>query len=146
MKQLLPVLVLAALVPALAQEREVPKDSSRLTLRGCAKGRTFIVGERREDSAANASVRPGQRFRLNGPKKLLDDIKARERTMVEITGLVRKSQVNGPGGIAAAGGRVRIGGGTPQAPMGNPATSVRYDEATIDVEGYRSLLEECDLR
>ena len=146
MKPYLLFLAIFVAATAVAQEREVPKDSERLTLRGCAKGRAFIVGERTEDASVNVSVRPGQRFRMNGPKKILNDIKARERTMVEITGLVRKSQVSGPGGVSVAGGRVRIGGGVPQAGMGNPATSVRYNEATIDLEGYRSLPEPCDLK
>jgi hypothetical protein len=75
---------------ASAQERDVPKDSERLSLRGCARGRTFIVAPRSEHEPVRSDVEPGRRFRLSGPKKILDDIKAREVSMIEVTGLVRK--------------------------------------------------------
>ena len=39
--------------------------------------------------------------------------------MIEVTGLVRKAALKGPGGIAIAGGRVRIGAGMPQSPTGD---------------------------
>jgi hypothetical protein len=138
--------VLLASVPLVAQEREVPKDSARLAIPGCARGRTFIVSERpeHEPMRSSADVEPGRRFRLNGPKKVLNDIKLREAMMLEITGLVRKSQVGGPGGIAVAGGRIRIGGSVPRDPLyTDPARDPRYSEVVIDVEGWRALGESC---
>jgi hypothetical protein len=134
-------LVVLCSVALPAQEREVPKDSARLVLQGCAKGRTFIVGPRTEHSPGNLEIEPGRRFRLNGPKKILDEIKKREATMVEVTGLVRKSQLAGPGGIAIAGGRIRLGGALPQDR--NPARNPAYNEVVIDLEGWRSLAESC---
>jgi hypothetical protein len=130
-----------------AQEREVPKDSERLSIRGCARGRTFIVAPRSEHEPIRSDVEPGRRFRLSGPKKILDDIKAREVSMLEVTGLVRKSQVGGPGGVAIAGGRIRIGGGMPRAPIySDPRRDAMYDEVVIDVESFRPLAEECPNR
>jgi hypothetical protein len=136
--------VLLAFLPLTAQEGqegEVPKDSARLVLQGCARGRTFIVGPRTEHAPGNLEVEPGRRFRLNGPKRILDEIKKREATMVEVTGLVRKSQVSGPGGISIAGGRIRIGGATPQDR--NPTRNPAYNEVVIDLEGWRSLADAC---
>jgi hypothetical protein len=127
------------------QERQVPKDSARISIQGCAKGRTFIVGPRSEHSPGNLEIEPGRRFRLNGPGKILDEIKKREGTMVEVTGLVRKGQLGGPGGVSIAGGRIRIGGALPQA--GNdPTRNAAYNEVVIDVEGWRSLPESCPAR
>ncbi len=127
-------------LPLFTQEREVPKDSSRLVLQGCARGRTFIVGPRTEHAPGTLEIAPGRRFRLNGPKKILDDIKRRERTMVEVTGLVRTSQLAGPGGVSIAGGRIRIGGALPQDT--NPTRSAAYTEVVIDLEGWRSMPQE----
>ena len=123
------------------QEREVPKDSTRLVLQGCARGRTFIVGPRTEHAPGNLEIEPGRRFRLNGPKEVLQEIRKREAMMVEVTGLVRKSQVSGPGGISIAGGRIRLGGALPRDT--GPTRSAAYNEVVIDLEGWRALAEPC---
>ena len=146
------VLLAAAVVVAFssltgAQERDVPKDSERLSLRGCARGRTFIVAPRSEHEPVRSDVEPGRRFRLSGPKKVLEEIKAREVTMIEVTGLVRKSQVGGPGGVAIAGGRIRIGGGMPRDPIySDPRRDPMYNEVVMDVESFRPLTDECPSR
>ena len=59
--------------------------------------------------------------------------------MVEITGLVKKSDMAGPGGVTFMGGRVRIGGTTPRDPMRDPM----YNQVVIDVEGYQLLPDAC---
>jgi hypothetical protein len=140
------LVVLAATVSG--QEREVPKDSVRLAVPGCVDGRTFIVMRRERAEPVDGEVQPGRRFRLNGKKELLKEMNTQKATMVEVTGLVRRSQVNQTG-IPVAGGRVRIGGGQPQAPLGGgPGTgrSAMYDEAVFDVESWRSLPDECPSR
>jgi hypothetical protein len=85
----------------------------------------------------------GLKIRLEGNKKVLDGIKAREGSMVEITGLMKQSDVVQPG-VGLAGGRVRI---TPVMPNGRgvgrdpgPPTPV------IDVEAYRLLNASCPKR
>jgi hypothetical protein len=147
--QVLAAAVLAVVSSSLAgaQERDVPKDSERLSLRGCARGRTFIVAPRSEHEPVRSDVEPGRRFRLSGPKKILDDIKAREVSMLEVTGLVRKSQVSGPGGVAIAGGRIRIGGGVPRDPIySDPRRDPMYNEVVMDVESFAPVTEECPSR
>jgi hypothetical protein len=145
MKQILIAgMVVAVGAAVAAQEREVPKDSARVTLQGCASDRTFIVGPRSEDQPGTLEVDPGRRFRLNGPKKILDEIKKRQSRTVEVTGLIRKNDVQGSQGIPVLGGRVRIGGaGVPRSPMGDPARDPAYNQVTIDVESWRELPGNC---
>jgi hypothetical protein len=133
----------AALVGAQERERDVPKDSERISIPGCARGRNFIVGARPEHEPVRSDIEPGRRFRLSGPKKVLDDIEAREAYMVEVTGLVRKGQLAGPGGISIAGGRVRIGGQQPRVGMGDTRRDPMYNVVVLDVESWRALAEEC---
>jgi hypothetical protein len=144
---LLTAAVLAgAALAAQEREREVPKDSERISIPGCARNRTFIVGEPAEHEPVRSDIAPGRRFRLNGPKKLLDEIRLRQAYMVEITGLVRKGQLAGPGGVSIAGGRIRIGGQQPQVGLGDPTRQVPYNEVVIDVESWRPLSEACPER
>lgn len=143
------VILLAGMLAAgtgvlLAQEREVPKDSARVTLRGCASGRAFVVGARVEDQPGTLEIEPGRRLRLSGKRQALDEIRKRERMMVEITGLIKKADV-AQQGIAIAGGRIRIGGAMPQSPTGGGAMrrDPSQDPAVFDVESYRPLPESC---
>jgi hypothetical protein len=127
-----------------AQERPVPGDSARVAIPGCAKGRAFVVAETPEHEPTQVDIAPGRRFRLSGPKEILDDIKKHEGRLIEVTGLVRKAALKGPGGIGIAGGRVRIGGGAPVSPTGDPTRSLQgYEQPVLDVEGWRQLGENC---
>ena len=140
------VLACGVVVQAQDQERKVPSDSERVAIPGCSKDRTFIVAVTPEHEPVRSEIAPGRRFRLSGPRKLLDEIKAREGRFIEVTGLVRKADLAGPGGIAIAGGRVRIGPGRPQDPIGGSRPDVGYSQAVIDVEGWRQLADECPSR
>jgi hypothetical protein len=148
MRQLTWVLVGVAMATGavVAQDKKVPADSEELSLPGCSKGRTFIVSEGPEHEPRQVAVAPGRRFRLEGPKDVLDDIKRREGRLVEVTGLVRKSQVAGPGGIPIAGGRIRIGGPMPRSPMSDPARDPAYNQAIMDVSSWRLLDGTCTKR
>src|SRR6185503_19406908 len=99
-----PTMFLVFSVSALAaQEPSVPKDSALVSINGCAKNGVFTVGERREDQPGTLEIQPGRRFRLNGPKALLNEIKAHRRTVMQVTGLIRKADVMPPQGISVAG-------------------------------------------
>lgn len=141
------LLAVVITAPLSGQEREVPKDSVRLTIPGCVEGRTFIVMRRDRPEPIDVEVQPGRRFRMNGKKDLLKDMQSQKATMIEVTGLVRRSQVT-ERGVSVAGGRVRIGGGQPQAPMGGGGVgqSAYYNEAILDVESWRSLPDSCPAR
>ena len=150
MRQLLPAIALLASGGLLvAQEREVPKDSARITVTGCTRGRTFIVTAREGHEPTSGELAPGRRFRLSGDKDMLRDIENREGSMVEVTGLVRRAELAGPGGVTTGGGRIRIGGGAPQAQVGGShsrAPTGAVTDAVLDVEGYTRLLEPCPSR
>src|SRR4051812_29581664 len=96
--------------PLLGQERKpVPKDSARVSIPGCTKGYIFTAGRRTADEPGSVSVPEGMHFRMNGPKKLIAEIKAQEGSMIELTGLTKRGQF-GPDGVNVGGG-VRIGPG-----------------------------------
>lgn len=127
-----------------AQEKPVPKDSSRLTVAGCAYDRLFIVDISPEHELSGTPLKPGRRLRLSGPKKLLEEIKARKGSVVELTGLMRKSDLIEQG-IGLAGGTVRImPGRSPIGATGGPNANVT--QAVIDVEAWRLLNAPCQDR
>jgi hypothetical protein len=75
----MPLIVIALLFISgsvlFAQEKKVPKDSSRVSIPGCAKGRTFIVAQAPEHEPVRSDVESGRRFRLSGSKKVLNEIR-----------------------------------------------------------------------
>jgi hypothetical protein len=143
MKYLFPVLTLAAVVGVSAQERKVPKDSTRVSIPGCSKGSAFVVTASPEAERTSTEVVTGRRFRLAGPKDVLTEIKKREGTIIEVTGIVKNSDLK-ESGIRLGGGRVRIGGANPQDPIsGGPGRAPMSGVAILDVEGWRPLGESC---
>src|SRR5260370_14983094 len=90
-----------------AQEKKpVPKDSIRVSIPGCTKGYIFTAGRRTIDEPGSVSVPEGTHFRMNGPKKLVGEIKTQEGKMIEITGVTMKGQYL-PGGVSV-GGCIRV--------------------------------------
>jgi hypothetical protein len=130
---------------ASGQERPVPSDSERVSIPGCARNRSFVVMRRAGAETVRSDVEPGRRFRLNGPKDVLEEIRRQQRNYVEITGLVRKAQLHQRGGISLGGGRVRVGGGpvNRDPTQSDPRRDPRYNEVVIDVESWRPLPEPC---
>ena len=133
-------------VLAAQETKPVPKDSVRVYLTGCTKGRVFTAGPRMEDPPSNLEIREGTHLRMNGPKKLMEEIKAHEGSsmMVGITGLVKKGQY-APGGVSIGGG-VRIG---PVPSPSGPSVGISnsgVEQASIDVEGVRPVAGRCPLR
>src|SRR5688500_16497058 len=99
MRLLAPLLVVlaAGALPAAPERDTVPKDSTRLSMRGCTKDRVFTAAAQPEHEPVGADIAEGRRFRMSGPRRILDEIKSREGRMVEVTGLVRKNALAGPG-------------------------------------------------
>jgi hypothetical protein len=139
------VLLSSAFLAAQEQAR-VPKDSARIAIPGCSRDRVFVVADAPNHEPVGTRLEPGRRFRLAGKRELLDAIKAREGTMVEVTGLVRKADLEGSGGVRLFGGRVRIGGAQPQAPLSDVQRNSTYAEVVLDIESYRMLTESCPSR
>ena len=130
--------------PLVAQEeKRVPKDSVRVSVPGCTKGYVFTAGRRTADQPGSVDIPEGMHLRMNGPKKIIAEIKAREGSMIEITGLMKKGQY-GPAGVGIGGG-VRITPG-PAPGGGSLATTANTSQITIDVEGWRPSLGDCPSR
>ena len=137
------VAIAALLSPLFAQEqRPVPKDSERLSISGCAHGRVFTVGRDPNHETRGFELAEGMKLRLEGNKKVLGEIKAHEGSMVEITGLMKKSEVVQPG-VGVAGGRIRI---TPVMPNGGTSPNPGPPTPVIDVEAYQLLNTSCGKR
>jgi hypothetical protein len=120
----------------------VPKNSVRVSIPGCTKGQIFTAGRRTEDQPGSVDIPEGMHLRMNGPKKMMAEIKAREGSMIEITGLMRKGQY-GPAGVGIGGG-VRIAPGSP--PTAGMSPSANVSQIMIDVEGWRPTVGECASR
>jgi hypothetical protein len=143
-----PTVIIAAIAllsgRLMAQEpRSVPKDSVRVSIPGCTKGYIFTAGRHTQDEPGSVSVPEGMHFRMNGPKKLIAEIKAQEGSMVEITGVTRRGQYK-PDGVGIGGGvRVSPGPGfTGGSSPGSPVAS----QIGIDVEGWRPVAGGCPSR
>ena len=133
----------AALGEARTQERPVPKDSTRLSIAGCARGRVFTVGRDPSHESRGFELAEGMKLRLEGQKKILEEIKARESSMVELTGLMKQSDTMQPG-IGLAGGKTRV---TPVMPSPRgPAYDPGPPMPVIDVESWRLLNSSCAKR
>lgn len=134
--------VVAAAVVAAAQTetKPVPKDSERVSVAGCSKGYMFTAGRRAEDQAGSG-VPEGMHLRMNGPKKLINEIKAHEGSRVEITGLVKKGQFAQEG--VPLGRGVRIGPGPSSGGGGVMLGVGGTTPVMIDVEGWRQLAGDC---
>ena len=127
--------------PIAAQEtKPVPKDSVRGSIAGCTKGYVFTAGPRTSDQVGRLDVPEGMHLRMNGPKKLMAEIKAHEGSMIEITGLMKKGQYNQTG--INVGGGVRITPGSSPA-AGRPAATIA-SPSYIDVESWHPIEGNCD--
>jgi len=124
---------------SIAQEtKPVPKDSVRVAIPGCTKGYVFTAGPRTLEEPGNFEIREGMHLRMNGPKKLMSEIKAHEGSMIEIVGLMKKGQYNDGVNI---GGGVRVSPG-PTGPSGR-FPSPAANQIQIDVEGWRQIDGAC---
>ena len=139
---LIAIMVISAVAAGAQEPKKVPKDSVRVTVPGCTKGYVFTAGAKKEDQVSRNGVPEGIHLRMNGPKKMINDIKVHEGSMVEITGLMKKGQY-GQDGVGIGGG-VRVMPGT-TSPGGRPSYSAA-GQNFIDVEGWRIALGSCPSR
>jgi len=127
-----------------AQEHKpVPKDSMRVSIPGCTKGYIFTAGRRTLDEPGSVSVPEGMHFRMNGPKKLIAEIKAQEGSMIEIIGITKRGQYK-PDGVGIGGG-VRVSPGSGSTGVSLPGSPVA-SQISIDVEGWRPVEGRCPSR
>jgi len=126
------------------EEKKVPKDSVRVSIPGCSKGYVFTAARRTSDEPGSADIPEGMHLRLNGPKKLMNEIKAHEGQLIQITGLMKKGQYMPGVGI---GGGVRVmPGGSPTGGGSMSSSPMMASPPSIDVEGWRPAAGECSSR
>jgi hypothetical protein len=125
---------LAVAAPHAQEPKPVPKDSARVSIPGCSKGYIFTAAARTVNEAgSNTDIPEGTHLRMNGPKKLINEIKAHEGQMIQLTGLMKIDQL--PTGGVNLGGGVRVGAGAPVGGMPGPSGGQNF----IDVEGWRTI-------
>lgn len=130
-----------------AAEKPVPSDSVRLTVVGCLRGRS-LVSVKAAEADATSGIPPGIRFNLTGPKDLMKDVKAYDRQLVQVTGLVLKGALQKQGSGLPLDGKGRVVlGPSPMAqnPMlgGDPRSGSGAMSATMDVSGVRRMDGSC---
>ena len=137
-------IVAAAVVAVAAQapqeKKPVPKDSVRVALAGCTKGYVFTVGARMGDVVNGINIPPGTHLRMNGPKKLINDIDAYKSSMVAITGLMKKGQFDQTG--VNLGG-IRLVPAPANTPPGGTTPGLVGQPPQIDVEGWTTTTGAC---
>jgi len=134
------ICVASSVLVAQETSKPVPKDSLRVFVTGCTKGSVFTAGPRTEDPPSNPEIREGMHLRMNGPKKLIAEIKAHEGSVVGVTGLMKKGQY-GPGGVSIGG--VRIGPASPPGSSRGIVGDPGVEQAFIDVESWRPMPGRC---
>jgi hypothetical protein len=138
------VLTLAAGVAA-AQEKK-SSDSTEIVTTGCIKGRVFTAMDNPDEQGQvmrGRSVR-GRSFRIAGKRDVLDDVKRHDGHFVEVTGLVRTSDLDGAGpGMRIGGTNVTIGV-TPMDPTRPTGTQQSLSNVVVmDVTAVRFVAESC---
>jgi hypothetical protein len=145
-------LVLAGVLatPAPAQETKKPDDrSAEVVLRGCGNGRV-LVPMLIEGNVPTPVALIGRPVRLNGKRALIREIEKQKSRLIEVTGLVRRSDMQPEGPSTVVGNtRVTVGGSSPTSrdplradPMRQAMTSVVH----MDVTGFRVLEDACPAR
>ncbi len=131
-----------------AQEKPVPKDSSRITVSGCLKGKSLLIAIPRPGAEpVTGPVDRGSRLRLVGKKELLNEIRAHKENLVEVTGLAKISALSpaNQGVPIGMGGKIRIGGGPPNRDptQSDALRDPLANEIVLDAESWRPLPEAC---
>ena len=145
MRVLIAAVVALATAAVAGQEKPLPNNEVRVAIPGCAYNRTFISGTAPAGEPVG-SIAEGRRFKMSASKDLLASITRQAPAMIEITGRIRRTDLDDTRGLPLGGG-VRVGGGRPQAPtssVGRPA--IGYTEVQIDVESFRLLPDSCPRR
>jgi hypothetical protein len=140
---------LLAAVPLVAQQetqekpaKPVPKDSIRVVIDGCVKGRVLRAADVRkvDETASGLSIR-SKTFRLEGKKDAMKGVKEVDGDRAEVIGLIKKAALIEPG-MSVMGGRVRIGTGSTGGPSSLPDPA--QDVVVLDVETVQAIGGTCD--
>jgi hypothetical protein len=130
------------------QEKPVPKDSTRITVSGCLKGKSLLIAIPRPGAEpVSGPLDRGSRLRLIGKKELLNEIRGHKDYLVEITGLAKISSLSpaNQGIPIGMGGKIRLGGGPPNRDptQSDPLRDPLANEIVLDTEAWKPLPEAC---
>jgi hypothetical protein len=121
------------------EKSRVPDDSVELTVVGCLKGRAFTTVTRRDVDVERGPYVGERTFRLNGKREVMDEVKRRNRQLVEVIGVVKRSALDDKG---VTSGRVSITGGSPVAGSGRVPTGAD-NVPVMDVTSVRPRAGSC---
>jgi hypothetical protein len=138
------LLAVSVALVAAQETKPVPKDSLRISIPGCAKNAVFTTARRTVDEPGTIDVAEGVHMHMNGPKKVMSEIKAHQASMIEITGIVRRNDLD-PGGVSLGKG-IRIQPGPTPSGGGSVGGLPLIDQVQIDVESWRQIPGECRSR
>jgi hypothetical protein len=112
----------------------VPADSIELGIIGCLKGRVLSASEVRQTDVQSGPPIRARSFRLAGKGDLMKEVKRQNEHIVEVTGIVKRSDLNSRG--VKIGRRVVVGGGSPVA-GGNTRQDPADNVVVMDITSVR---------
>ena len=110
-------LALAVMLSAAPQQtpqeerRKIPKDSAEVVVHGCLKGRVLAADQARKTDVESGPPLTKHTFRLAGKKDMMKTVKEADGQFVEVTGLVKKTDLASPSGVRIGNTRIVVGGG-----------------------------------
>ena len=129
-------------VAAGAQEgKRIPDDSVELTVIGCLKGRVLTTRPAREVDVQSGPNVGERTFWLNGKRDVMAEVKKRSRHLVEVVGVVKRSDLDDKG---VKTGRIAVSGGPPVAGTGRPTTGAE-NVPVMDVSAVRVRGTSCEV-
>jgi hypothetical protein len=121
------------------EKPKIPKDSIELTVVGCLTGRALKTVSNRQADVESAPFVGERTFRLAGKKELMNEVKRQNGHLVEVVGVVKRSDLD-ERGIKA--GRVTIAGGPPVAST-HQIPSAADNVAVMDATSIRMRSSSC---
>jgi hypothetical protein len=128
------------------ETKSVPSDSVEIATTGCLKGRVFTATEPPEDNMRKGPNVTGRSFRLAGPKDLMSIVKEHDGDLVQIVGIIRRSDA-GPTGPSARIGNTKVTIGAPRSgdPMQSARQPISDGIAVMDASSVRFLSDTCPI-
>ena len=128
------------------ETKPVPSDSVEIATTGCLKGRVFTATEPPEENMRKGPNVTGRHFRLNGSKELMNLVKQHDGDLVQVVGLVRKSDA-GAAPPSARIGNTQVSIGAPRSgdPMQSARTPISDGIAVMDASSVRFLSDTCPI-
>jgi hypothetical protein len=131
------VLALTTAQETRQEKPRIPDDSIELTVVGCLTGRVLKTIEHRQTEVESGPYVGARTFRLAGKKDVMKEVKKHDRHLVEVVGIVRRSDLDDKG--------VTIGGVTVSgaSPMSGRIPSPASNVAVMDAESVRLRSSSC---